>query len=213
MPLGLLDCQLCADGRRIVDGEYRVDLRMGGQEILHDGHAAIAAALGVLVIGEHLDARVLGHHLLAADDAIRDGGDGRAIDDDDIALAIQLLGNVVAGVGTRGDVVGHHRVIDPFGTDVNRNDDDPGRLGLLDHRRNRLRINRIDEDQIHLVGDEVLDLAHLGIEVILGGQGCDLDVRIDLLGGFFRPLAHGNEEGIGHVTDGQTNGLEFLSGG
>ena len=86
--------------------------------------------------------RVLGEHRLAALDAVDHGRDLRAVLDDHVALAADLVGDVLAGDLAGLDVVGLHRGVGPGGGDVDRDDDDAGRLGALDRRRDRLRRRR-----------------------------------------------------------------------
>ena len=134
----LLGGEVAADRLRVVDREHRVDLGEAGQVALHDVEAALARALAVLVVGQDLDVRVLGQHLLAAVDPVDHGGDLRAVLDDDVALAAELVDDVLAGDLAGLDVVGLHRGVGAGGGDVDRHHHDAGRLRPLDRRGDRL---------------------------------------------------------------------------
>src|SRR5581483_11723203 len=86
-----------ADGLRVVDSEYRIDLGEAGQVALRDRQPALARALAVLVTRENLDTGILGQDILAAGDTIDHGGHLRAVFDDDVAFAAELVDNVLAG--------------------------------------------------------------------------------------------------------------------
>ena len=81
---------------------------------------------------------MLREDLLAALDPLDDRGDLRAVLDDDVALVADLVGQELAGDLARLDVVGLHRGVGPCRRDVDRDDDDAGRLRPLDGRRDRL---------------------------------------------------------------------------
>ena len=93
-----------ADGSLMV--KMGIDLIVRGQERGGDVEAAFARADAVLVVGQDLDVRMSGHHLLAAVDAVDHAGDRRPVDDDQVALATELVGDVLAGLLAGGDVVG-----------------------------------------------------------------------------------------------------------
>ena len=56
---------------------------------------------------------------------------------------------------------GHHRGVRPLGRDVDRHDDDAGRLRPLDRRRDRLGVGGVEQDQVDARGDEIVDLGDL----------------------------------------------------
>ena len=111
---------------------------MGRQQILHHGHATVTTSLGVPVVGEELDPRRFCEDLLATGHAISHGGNGRSVNDYDIALAVQLLDNVFAGIGTGDNVIGLNRVVSARCLYVDGNDDDTRGFGLFQRGLNGL---------------------------------------------------------------------------
>src|SRR5262249_44714731 len=89
--------QISADRLRIVDGEDGVDLGEAGQIALRDCQAPLTRSLAVLVARENLDAGILGEDVLAARHTVDHGGDLRAILDDHVAFAAELVDDVLAG--------------------------------------------------------------------------------------------------------------------
>ena len=101
-----------------------------GQVALHDVQAALAGALAVLVVGQDLDASGSwpSTSLQPLTRSIT-SDDLRAVLDDHLAaLAVQLVGDVLAGDLAGLDIVGLHRGVGAGGGDVDRDDDDAGRL-------------------------------------------------------------------------------------
>ncbi len=137
---------------------------------------------------------VLAEHVLAADDAVDHRGDLRAVLDDDVAFASQLVDDVLAGDLAGLDVVGGHRGVGAFGRGVDGNDDDAGGLRLLDRRADRLGIAGVEQDQVDAGGDEIVDLGDLLAEVIFEADGGDLHVGVSLLGLEFGALRQCDEE-------------------
>ncbi len=152
----------------------------------------------------------LAERLLAAVDPVDHRGHRRAVHDRHLALAVQLLGDVVAGLLAGFDVVGGDRGGRTLGGDVHRDGDDAGRL-QADHRRlDRDRIGGVDQHQIDAGSDEVVDLGGLLVQVVVGGHRRDGDARAaDLLGLRFGALDDLDEEGIAEAADGDADRLQF----
>ena len=206
----LLGGEVGADRLRVVDREDRVDVVVGGQQADHDLQAAFAGAFAVLVVGHDLDAGRLGERLLAAVDAVDHRGHRRAVHDRHLALAVQLLGDVLAGLLAGFDVVGGDRGGGTLGGDVHRDGDDAGRLQADHGRLDRDRIGRVDQHQIDAGRDEVVDLGGLLVQVIVGGYRRDGDVPAgDLLGPRFGALDDLDEEGVAEAADGDADRLQF----
>ena len=72
----------------------------------------------------------------------------------------------------------------------------------------RIRAKAAEIRQV--LGDEVFDLADLGVQVILGRQGRHFHFRIDFLGRLFSALADGNKEGVCQIADRYADLLELL---
>ena len=109
----------------------------------------------------------LREHLLAALDAVDHRGDLRAVLDDHVALAAELVDDVLAGDLAGLDVVGLHR-----GVGARRPRRRPRRRRCrppapLDRRRDRLRVGGVEQDQVDAGGDEVVDLGELLVEVVV----------------------------------------------
>ena len=81
---------------------------------------------------------VLAEDVLATDHAVDHRRDLRPVLDDDIALAAELVDDVLAGDLAGLDVVRRHRGVGAFGRRVHRDHDDAGRLRLLDRGPDRL---------------------------------------------------------------------------
>ena len=62
-------------------------------------------------------------------------------------------------------------------------------------------------------GDEVVDLRDLLVEVVVGRDRGDLDVRVDLLGAVLDALDRGDEERIAEQADRDADAFEILGGG
>ena len=197
----LLRREVGADRLRIVDREHAVDVREAGQVALHDVQAAFARALGVLVVGQDLDVRVLRETSLQPFT--------RSITDETcgpfwmttLPLPPILSAMILAGDLARLDVVRLHRGVGPGRGDVDRDDDDARRLGALHRRRDRLRVGRVEQDQVDAGGDEVVDLGELLVQVVVGRDRRDLDVRVDLLGLVLGALDERDEERIAERAD------------
>ena len=179
-------------GLRVVDGEHGVDLGEAGQVALHDVQAALARALAVLVVGQDLDVRVLGQHLLAAVDAVDHGADLRAVLDDHVAACLaELVGDELAGDLAGLDIVGLHGGVGAGGRDVDATTTMPAACARLIAGAMALGSAALTRIMSTPGGDEVVDLGELLVQVVVGRGGVDLDVRVDLLGLGLGALATG----------------------
>ncbi|CAM2151708.1 hypothetical protein PT2222_260113 [Paraburkholderia tropica] len=209
----LLGGQVAADRLRIVDGEYAVELRKAREVALHRVHAAFARAFAVLIVGENLDARRLREHLLAAVHAVDHRRDLRAVFDNDVALAVDLLREVFAGDRAGLHVVGLHGGVGARGAHVHGQHHDAGRARLAHGGLDGFRIGGVQQDHVDVRRDEVVDLRELLVQIVVGGHGRDLRVRIDLFGLRFRALHDGHEVRIAQRTHGDADRLQLLVGG
>ena len=109
--LGLLDGLEHRHRHVVVLAPHRVDMRIFGQEVLHHLERVVAAPVAELAV-EDLDVRVL-DRLLERVDALLVDRDRQALDDHDVALAVELLLDVVAGDAAElGIVAGDVKVLD-----------------------------------------------------------------------------------------------------
>ena len=147
--------------------------------------------------------------LLAAVDPVDHRGDRRAVHDRHLALAVQLVDDVLASLLAGFDVVGGDRGGGPLGGDVHRDGDDAGRLQADHGRLDRDRIGGVDQHQIDAGGDEVVDLGGLLVQVIVGRNRRDGDVAAgNLLGPRFGALDDLDEEGVAEAADGDADRLQ-----
>ena len=150
---------------------------------------------------------------LAAVDAVDHRGHRRAVHDRHLALAVQLVDDVLAGLLAGFDVVGGDRGGRPLGGDIDRDGDDAGRLQADHGRLDRDRIGGVDQHQIDAGCDEVVDLGGLLVQVIVGRYRRDRDVgAADLLGPRFGALDHLDEEGVAEAADGDADRLQVGGG-
>ena len=117
-------------------------------------------------------------HRLAAVDAIDHRRDLRAVLDDHVALAAELLDDELAGDLAGLHVVGLHGRVGAVGRHVDAHHHDAGLLGLLQRGLDGLGVDRVDEDHVDPRGDEAVDLRELLVEVVVGRQRRDLDGRV-----------------------------------
>ncbi|MNQ04596.1 hypothetical protein D3C85_173140 [compost metagenome] len=187
---------------------------MGRQQVRHHGHAAVAAAAGVLVVGQDLDILERGQGFLAAVDAVDHGRDRRAVQDHDIALAADLLCQVGARHVASHGVVGHHGGRRAHGAHVDGDHDHARIARFLDGRGDTLGIDGVQDDDVGLVGNKVFNLVHLGVQVILAGHRGDFHARAaQFFRAFFRAAANRHEERVGQVAHAHADGFQrFVSG-
>ena len=155
--------------------DVQIGVVVGGGQLLHGD----VAALGVVPAAEHfldLDVGVLLHHLGEAGVAVLVGGD--ALDAAHVqhaALAAEVVGDPLGAEAAVLDlVVGGH--VGAFGGHGLVDGDDDDALGdrLLDHRVELLAVGRVDDDGVHALRDEVLEVLDLLRRSAVAGDGDDL---------------------------------------
>ena len=139
---------------------------------------------------------MLRQDLLAALDAVDHRRDLGTVLNDDIPLAADLLGQVLAGQLAGLSIVGLDGGVRAGGGDIDRDDDDPGLLRPLDGGEDCPWIGRIEQNEVHSCGDEVVHLAELLVQIVVGRSRRHLNVRVDLLGLRLGPFCHGDEERV-----------------
>ena len=180
----------------IVLADDTVDLaRMRGQPVFHKGLGFGARPVGRLVF-QDLDVRALGKSLLVAFQArdLRRLAD-RALEDDDIALATDLvehgLGFHVAGNRVVGADIGRQKIGVHAG--VGADDGDAGVMRCLNRGCGSFDIDRDENDRVEFLRDHRVDLFLLDERVVAAIEDRQVDVTV-LDGGMFfqrcRPDLH-----------------------
>ena len=155
---------------------------------------------------------MLGHDLLDAFSP-QNGSLGRKLahHDDDVALVIQKFGNRLPLELARRDLwrtnVGdplRQRFLSRLKVDVDQRN--AGLGDKLRHLRCRRRIDRVNDDRIHLLSDKVLDLTKLLSDIPLGLY--ELDLHPQFLGLFRHGLSNVDEK---LVLEGGQSDPDFLS--
>ena len=98
-------------------------------------------------------------------------------------------------------VVGHDRRIGIVGADVDRDHDDARIARLLQHGGNALRVGRVDDEEVDLVGDEIVRSAsdqRFRLRIRVPGDGGDPDLvrRRPVCGRSVLALPIGDEWGL-----------------
>ena len=141
------------------------------------------------------DILVLFQRRLKARGPVLEGADRRAVQDNDLALAAKLLrdefaahftGRLVVGGDERSDIaaVGHN---------VKADDGDARRVCRLDSGNNRAGFDRVQEDDVNLLCDEVFHAANLLCRVQL--RVADNNFNAGLFGFFLYAALHCLKEG------------------
>src|SRR5829696_8235994 len=188
----------------LIGGEDRVQVGVGGQDILGDLERLVVVALARL-LGDELELGVLLQAVLEALLALL-VGHGPLLERDEAdlpALLAQFLGDLLGG----GDVVcGEDRDVGGLGFCA-RVDVHHGHallFGGLGHFGEDLGVGRGIYEAVNALSYEVLQQVHLPVDVGLGGDGVPLNICLArrLLGGALGPAAHllpeVEADGLGH---------------
>jgi hypothetical protein len=163
------------------------------------------------LLPDDLDVGIVLGDGLAAIDAVDDRLDWRAVHQKDLALAAHLLEEIVAGLLTGLDGIGHDHSIRALGRRVDGDHDDACVLGAGDGRLNTCLIHGRDHDEIDALLDEGVDLGVLVCEIKL--RVLRVHAGADLGSCLLRPLVHRGEEWIGHILHHQADLLDLLRRG
>ena len=172
----------------------RVDVGLGLEDVLHHRQPLVRVEVARLA-GDDLDPAVRARRLQRVREALRAVGRDRdprkALDLDDVALAVQFLGDVlgrehadlvVVAQDRRGRGVGRCEQA------VDVDDRDTRRLGPPGDRGQRGAVLRQDDERVRVLRDRLLDLLRLGVGVrgleqgeldVVVGVGCGLRVLRD----------------------------------
>ena len=133
-----------------------------------------------------MEAGVLGQHFAGPGVALDLGGLAHvAVHHDDLALAVKPLGNILHRKLCRLLVArADERRGGGLGLGVDIHDRNARRQGFVDRRRASLDLARVEDNRVHVLGDEALDLLNLFLGAPLGVVDDELDVQL------FRPLLH-----------------------
>lgn len=106
----------------------------------------------------------------------------RAVLDDDVALAAELVDDELTCDFASLHVVRRDSQIGAVSCGIDGNDDDAGVTSLLRWRaRESLGVARIEEDHVDAGCNEIVDLVDLLVEILFKAEGRDFDIGIDLL--------------------------------
>ena len=142
-----------AEGRVVVDPEDALEVAVRLQHVLHDRHRLRPLAVGRRPAHDADPGRLL-QLLVESLDAVLDRGHGRVIDDEDLALALEVARQRLRREAPALDVVAGHVGDDlaAAGRDVHGEDGHARRVGVLDGRADRPRVARAQDDGVHPVG-------------------------------------------------------------
>ena len=125
---------------------------------------------------------MLGQGLLAALDALQDRHDRDAVQDRDLALAAQGLGQIGAGLIARVAVLGAHERVDrAVCVGIDRDHDHALILGHLHGRFHARAVGRVQQQDVDALLQHVLDVRDL-LGHVMARVGYD-DLGADLGGG------------------------------
>ncbi|MNF99045.1 hypothetical protein D3C84_819310 [compost metagenome] len=141
-------CQVCTYGLGIIDGEHGVDFCEARQVALHHAVATFARTFCILIIGQYLDSGCLCENTLATVDPVQDCGSLRSVLDNNVTLATQLLGNVLADYPAGFDVICLYCSVGTLHHDIYTHNHDAGLSCFRNRRRNCHRVDGIDKNQV-----------------------------------------------------------------
>ena len=151
---------------------------------------------------DELEAGIFGEDLAGAGFALQLGGGAHdAMQHQDAALAVELLGDRFHGDPAGFEIIGADvAVADGLRRLVDEHERDAGLLDVIHGRGAGFQFAGVQDDRVDLLGDEVLDLAELLLDV---GLGVD---HHDLHAGFRLRVGHDGLGKLGGIFGGKITG-------
>ncbi|MCY1236926.1 hypothetical protein D9M72_496020 [compost metagenome] len=106
----------------------------------------------------------------------------RAVLDDDVAAALEPVGDKAAGEFAGLGIVGLHGGIGAGGGHIDRHHHDAGLARLAYRRLDGAGVGGVDQDQVDAGDDKAVDVHELLVQVVVRRQHGDLYLRVDLPG-------------------------------
>ena len=188
----------------VIGSEDTLDIAVGLEHILHDGHTLGTVEVGGL-LGHHLQLGI-GNVMEALAAVNGGGGTGNALQLGHLGTLAQGIHDVLGRqLGTQ-NVVGSDLAVDLNTVDGTVHGDHTNALGLgsLHGTGNGIGIHGVHDQHADALGHQVLDIGNLLGHIVTGihhGQG-NSQIGSGLLG----TLHQGHEEGVVLGGDGQANG-------
>ena len=193
-----------AQSHLVVGGEDSLNVAVGLEHVLHDGHTLSAVEVGDLR-GHHVQL-LIGDGVEAGGAVDGGGSAGGALQLGDLDALAQGVHDVLGSQSSAGHVVGGDLAVDLNAVDGAVHGDDLDALGLggLHSAGDGVGVHGVDDQHGDVLGNQVLDVGDLLGHVIAGvGHG---QRHAQLGGGLLSALDQSDEEGVVLGGDGQTDG-------